>query len=96
MVDFGHETSVGYRGVKDMINVNREHLEETFAASCGNGVCSMVVSSPSISPIASCAIGKLVKDAFVRVLFGTKEHKAEMELINGRIIFGHMTYCSRV
>lgn len=83
MINFGHKASVGYGGVKDVINVNREHLEETLTASCGNGVCSMVISSPSIGPVASCAVGKLVKDTFVRVLFGTKEHKAETELING-------------
>lgn len=71
----GYEAGISQSRVENMVDVNREELEKALTACRLNGIRGMIGVGPSIRSRRESAIGKVVENTLVRVLFGTEKHE---------------------
>lgn len=51
---FGHKRGIGDGGVQDVVNVNRQDIEEPIVACSGDGVRSVVRLAACVSALCVC------------------------------------------
>lgn len=83
--------------VEDVIDVDREDLEEALFACGGDGVGGVIGVCPGVGAVGEAAVCELVYDAFVGVFLGAHEHQTGGNILNCQCNEkSSATDCSRV
>ena len=73
VVHLSVEPLISDGGVENVVQIDRQNLQETIGASGTDSVARVISVGPRISATSQAAIGKRVKDTLVWVFFRAKE-----------------------
>lgn len=73
--DFSYKTGIGHGGVENVVNEDREELEESLVSGSRDRVRGMIGIGPCVSTTGETAIGKVIDNTLVRIFLRSHKHQ---------------------
>lgn len=73
--DLSDETSISDRGIKDVVDVDRQHLKEALLSGSGDRIGGVVRVGPGVRTVRETAVCEVVDDALVGVFLRAHENQ---------------------
>ena len=86
MINLGNEALFSDGRIKDMFQVDGQHIEEAFRSSGTDGICRVIICCPCVCSIASSPVGETVEDTLVRVRFRAEENEVFERVRSARVV----------